>query len=230
MNEDMNTTENKLPQIEANETVETHEEKNVQLSMDPSIQEEEEAKLAQKENDVKLKAILEGLLFLVGDDGLTVEQASKSMDISTKKAEQLFDALQKEYVDDSRGFEIERYGSRYRFLSKAFVHEAAKKLFSIDKISKLSNAALETLAIIAYKQPITRVEIEEIRGVGADVMIRKLEARGLIKEEGRSDAPGRPFLYSVTDEFMDAFKLLSLDELPDLPEFNKDNNDDLFHS
>lgn len=230
MNEDMNTLENKLPQIEANETVETHEEKNVQLSMDPSIQEEEEAKLAQKENDVKLKAILEGLLFLVGDDGLTVEQASKSMDISTKKAEQLFDALQKDYVDDSRGFEIERYGSRYRFLSKAFVHEAAKKLFSIDKISKLSNAALETLAIIAYKQPITRVEIEEIRGVGADVMIRKLEARGLIKEEGRSDAPGRPFLYSVTDEFMDAFKLLSLDELPDLPEFNKDNNDDLFHS
>lgn len=230
MNEDMNTTENKLPQIEANETVEAHEEKNVQLSMDPSIQEEEEAKLAQKENDVKLKAILEGLLFLVGDDGLTVEQASKSMDISTKKAEELFDALQKDYLDDSRGFEIERYGSRYRFLSKAFVHEAAKKLFSIDKISKLSNAALETLAIIAYKQPITRVEIEEIRGVGADVMIRKLEARGLIKEEGRSDAPGRPFLYSVTDEFMDAFKLLSLDELPDLPEFNKDNNDDLFHS
>lgn len=230
MNEDMKTLENKLPQIEANETVEAHEEKNVQLSMDPSIQEEEEAKLAQKENDVKLKAILEGLLFLVGDDGLTVEQASKSMDISTKKAEQLFDALQKEYVDDSRGFEIERYGSRYRFLSKAFVHEAAKKLFSIDKISKLSNAALETLAIIAYKQPITSVEIEEIRGVGADVMIRKLEARGLIKEEGRSDAPGRPFLYSVTDEFMDAFKLLSLDELPDLPEFNKDNNDDLFHS
>lgn len=230
MNEDMNTIENNLPQIEANETMEAHEEKNVQLSMDPSIQEEEEAKLAQKENDVKLKAILEGLLFLVGDDGLTVEQASKSMDISTKKAEQLFDALQKDYVDDSRGFEIERYGSRYRFLSKAFVHEAAKKLFSIDKISKLSNAALETLAIIAYKQPITRVEIEEIRGVGADVMIRKLEARGLIKEEGRSDAPGRPFLYSVTDEFMDAFKLLSLDELPDLPEFNKDNNDDLFHS
>lgn len=230
MNEDMNTTENKLPQIEANETMEAHEEKNVQLSMDPSIQEEEEAKLAQKENDVKLKAILEGLLFLVGDDGLTVEQASKSMDISTAKVEQLFDTLQKDYVDDARGFEIERYGSRYRFLSKAFVHEAAKKLFSIDKISKLSNAALETLAIIAYKQPITRVEIEEIRGVGADVMIRKLEARGLIKEEGRSDAPGRPFLYSVTDEFMDAFKLLSLDELPDLPEFNKDNNDDLFHS
>jgi segregation and condensation protein B len=216
-----------LPQIEK---VETREDENKQMSMDPSIQEEEEALIAQKENDEKLCAILEGLLFLVGDEGLTIEQASQSMDISEEKVESLFDSLQKYYTEDSRGFEIERYGQKYRFLSKAFVHESAKKLFAIDKVSKLSNAALETLAIIAYKQPITRVEIEEIRGVGADVMIRKLEARGLIKEDGRSDAPGRPFLYSVTDDFMDAFKLLSLDELPDLPEFNKEEgNEDLFN-
>lgn len=190
----------------------------------------DEQVLAKEENDQRLTSILEGLLFLCGDDGLTVDQASKAMDIKEDKVEELFDALQKYYTDDSRGFEIERYGKTYRFLSKAFVHETAKKLFSLDKISKLSNAALETLAIIAYKQPITRVEIEEIRGVGADVMIRKLEARGLIKEDGRSEAPGRPFLYSVTDEFMDAFKLLSLDELPDLPEFNQEesNSDDLF--
>ena len=216
-----------LPQIEK---VETREDENKQMSMDPSIQEEEEALIAQKENDEKLCAILEGLLFLVGDEGLTIEQASQSIDISEEKVESLFDSLQKYYTDDSRGFEIERYGQKYRFLSKAFVHESAKKLFAIEKVSKLSNAALETLAIIAYKQPITRVEIEEIRGVGADVMIRKLEARGLIKEDGRSDAPGRPFLYSVTDDFMDAFKLLSLDELPDLPEFNKEEgNEDLFN-
>lgn len=216
-----------LPQIEK---VETREDENKQMSMDPSIQEEEEALIAQKENDEKLCAILEGLLFLVGDEGLTIEQASQSMDISEEKVESLFDSLQKYYTEDSRGFEIERYGQKYRFLSKAFVHESAKKLFAIEKVSKLSNAALETLAIIAYKQPITRVEIEEIRGVGADVMIRKLEARGLIKEDGRSDAPGRPFLYSVTDDFMDAFKLLSLDELPDLPEFNKEEgNEDLFN-
>lgn len=203
--------------------------KPVQLSMDPSIEQEEEALLAEKENNQRLSSILEGLLFLVGDEGLTVPQAAKSMNVSEKKVESLFEDLQKYYTSDERGFEIERYGNRYRFLSKAFVHESAKRLFSIDKISKLSNAAMETLAIIAYKQPVTRVEIEEIRGVGADVMIRKLEARGLIKEDGRSDAPGRPFLYSVTDEFMDAFKLLSLDELPDLPEFDKDEEkDDLF--
>lgn len=227
MSDELKTNEEvSIPQVEK---VESYEKEPEQLSMDPSIQQEEEAILAQKENDEKLSAILEGLLFLVGDEGLTCKQASQSMDIPEKKVEELFEGLQKYYTEDSRGFEIERYGEKYRFLSKAIVHDAAKKLFSIEKVSKLSNAALETLAIIAYKQPITRVEIEEIRGVGADVMIRKLEARGFIKEDGRSDAPGRPFLYSVTDEFMDAFKLFSLDELPDLPEFNKeDGNDDLF--
>lgn len=227
MSDELKTNEEvSLPQVEK---VESYEKEPEQLSMDPSIQQEEEAILAQKENDEKLSAILEGLLFLVGDEGLTCKQASQSMDIPEKKVEELFEGLQKYYTEDSRGFEIERYGEKYRFLSKAIVHDTAKKLFSIEKVSKLSNAALETLAIIAYKQPITRVEIEEIRGVGADVMIRKLEARGFIKEDGRSDAPGRPFLYSVTDEFMDAFKLFSLDELPDLPEFNKEEgNDDLF--
>lgn len=188
-----------------------------------------EEKLAKQEHDQHLQAILEGLLFLCGDDGLTATQAAQAMQLQEEEVITLFDALQKYYTDDARGFEIEKYGERYRFLSKAFVHDSAKKLFSIDKIAKLSNAALETLAIIAYKQPITRIEIEEIRGVGADVMIRKLEARGFIKEDGRSDAPGRPFLYSVTDEFMDAFQLLSLDELPALPEFNQEEkNEDLF--
>ena len=90
----------------------------------------------------------------------------------------------------------------------------------------MSQAALETLAIIAYKQPITRVEIEELRGVSADVMLRKLQARNLIKEAGRSEAVGRPILYEVTDEFMDSFKLYTLKELPDLPEYNKESDSD----
>ncbi len=183
----------------------------------------------QEINTEHLCAVLEGLLFLTGDEGITVHQASQAMDISEELVTELFTLLQKYYSNDARGFEIERYGDVYRFLSKAFIHEPAKTLFGLEQTTKLSNAALETLAIIAYKQPITRVEIEEIRGVGADVMLRKLEARGLIKEDGRSDAPGRPFLYSVTDEFMDAFQLLSLDELPELPEFNqKEESEDLF--
>ncbi|MBF1114681.1 MAG: SMC-Scp complex subunit ScpB [Solobacterium sp.] len=177
-------------------------------------------------------AILEGLLFLCGDDGLSIEQAAASMDATEEYVAELFDELQKYYLQESRGIEIARFGEKYRFLSKAAIHEAAKKLFQTSTEAKLSNAALETLAIIAYKQPITRVEIEEIRGVGADVMLRKLVARGLIQEDGRSEAAGRPILYSVTDEFLDSFKLLSLDELPELPQFGTEETDngELFHS
>lgn len=180
----------------------------------------------------RMLAILEGLLFLCGDDGLSIEQAAASMDTTEEYVAELFDELQKYYLQESRGIEIARFGEKYRFLSKAAIHDAAKKLFQTSTEAKLSNAALETLAIIAYKQPITRVEIEEIRGVGADVMLRKLVARGLIQEDGRSEAAGRPILYSVTDEFLDSFKLLSLDELPELPQFGTEDadNGELFHS
>ena len=180
----------------------------------------------------RMLAILEGLLFLCGDDGLSIEQAAASMDATEEFVAELFDELQKYYLQESRGIEIARFGEKYRFLSKAAIHDAAKKLFQTSTEAKLSNAALETLAIIAYKQPITRVEIEEIRGVGADVMLRKLVARGLIQEDGRSEAAGRPILYSVTDEFLDSFKLLSLDELPELPQFGTEETDngELFHS
>ena len=180
----------------------------------------------------RMLAILEGLLFLCGDDGLSIEQAAASIDATEEYVAELFDELQKYYLQESRGIEIARFGEKYRFLSKAAIHDAAKKLFQTSTEAKLSNAALETLAIIAYKQPITRVEIEEIRGVGADVMLRKLVARGLIQEDGRSEAAGRPILYSVTDEFLDSFKLLSLDELPELPQFGieETDNGELFHS
>ncbi|WP_442914577.1 SMC-Scp complex subunit ScpB [Lactimicrobium sp.] len=194
-----------------------------QKQMETDQQPDEELKQRQL-------AVLEGLLFVTGDEGLTAAQAADTLGISAKQAEELFVQLQKIWQSDARGLEVVRYGDIYRFLTKAFVHTYAARLFSKDAKTQLSQAALETLAIIAYKQPVTRVEIEEIRGVSADAMLRKLMARGLVKEDGRSEAPGRPILYSVTNEFMDAFQLLSLDELPDLPEFNQDDkkNDDLF--
>ena len=177
----------------------------------------------------RAKAVLEGLLFVVGDEGITAEQAATALDITPELAAEYFDDLMKEYTDDCRGIEIASFGGVYHFLSKAFVHEYAKRLFQISKQATLSQAALETLAIIAYKQPITRVEIEEIRGVGADMMLRKLLARDLIKESGRSEAAGRPILYEVTEEFMNSFKLLSLKELPELPQFNtEEESEELF--
>ena len=176
------------------------------------------------------KMILEGLLFIAGDEGLNVTQILGCMEdeITKEELEGLLDTMMKEYLDEGRGFELVRYGGIYKFVSKADVHPYAQRLFRSTKISTLSQAALETLAIIAYKQPITRAEIEEIRGVGCDMMVRKLLARSLIKECGRSDAPGRPFLYEVTAEFMDVFKLESLKELPDLPTFKEDEDNELF--
>ena len=176
----------------------------------------------------ELLPIAEGLLFLVGDEGITEELMAKSLEISEDIAQQLLDTLQKKYQEDSFGMEVVCYGGIWKFMSKAIVHPFAQKLFQTAKTSALSQSALATLAIVAYKQPITRVEIEEIRGVGCDMMLRKLQARNLITEIGRSEAPGRPILYGVTEEFMDSFKLLSLDELPDLPDFSEHQSDNLF--
>lgn len=177
----------------------------------------------------EIKAVLEGLLFLVGDEGLSSAQLATVLEHEEAEIEIWLDELMKDYLDDdTRGIEIVHFGGLYKFVSKQAVHEYAEKLFASVKMATLSQAALETLAIIAYKQPITRNEIEEIRGVGCDMMVRKLLARNLIKECGRSDAAGRPFLYEVTPEFMDSFQLESLKELPELPETNNNLDTELF--
>lgn len=172
--------------------------------------------------------IIEGLLFLSGDEGLTVEQLGDTLEKDKVEMESILESMMDRYLQDDRGIELVRFGGYYKFVSKESIHPYAEKLFAYTKMSTLSQAALETLAIIAYKQPLTRTEIEEIRGVGCDMMIRKLLARSLIKECGRSDAPGRPFLYEITPEFLDAFKLESLKELPELPEIDDSVEDELF--
>lgn len=175
-----------------------------------------------------VRKILEGLLFLSGDEGLSGEQLSEALLISEEALEKNIKQLMNEYLEEDRGIEIVHFGGRYKFVTKEIVYPYAERLFASTKIATLSSAALETLAIIAYKQPITRTEIEEIRGVGCDMMIRKLLARSLIKECGRTDAPGKPFLYEVTTEFMDSFKLHSLDELPELKEVQQETMKNLF--
>lgn len=177
----------------------------------------------------KMKTILEGLLFLSGDEGLTIAQLERCMEeLSTAEIEAGLIALTQDYMSDTHGIELVCFGGIYKFVSKEIIHAYAQRLFAATKLSTLSQAALETLAIIAYKQPITRPEIEEIRGVNCDMMIRKLLARSLVKECGRTDAPGKPFLYEVTEEFMDSFKLTSLKELPDLPQFQNSMEEELF--
>lgn len=184
------------------------------------------------ENDVKepdnIEAIIEGLLYVVGEDGIKASMLSEVIEKSLEDIKVYLDNIENKYKSEIYGIELVNYGGVYKFLSKKSVYPYATKLFETAKSSSLSQSALETLAIIAYKQPVTRVEIEELRGVGSDMMLRKLLSRNLIKEAGRSEAPGRPILYEVTDEFMDSFKLYSLEELPELPDFNNNENDNLF--
>lgn len=178
---------------------------------------------------LNIEAIVEGLLYMVGDDGLKVEQLASVIDKSIEDSETILNSIQSKYSNENFGIELVNYGKTYKFITKQELAPYIQALFHTSKPNTLSQSALETLAIIAYKQPITRVEIEELRGVGADMMLRKLQARNLIREAGRSDAPGKPILYEVTEEFMDSFKLYTLNELPDLPEFNSDEeNENLF--
>ena len=181
-----------------------------------------------EDTNLNKEVIIEGLLYLVGEDGLKSNQVAEVLEISLEDSEVYLNNIMTKYQSDSFAIELVNYGGIYKFITKKSIFTYAQKLFQTAKSNTLSQSALETLAIIAYKQPITRIEIEELRGVGSDMMLRKLQARNLIKEAGRSDAPGRPILYEVTEGFMDSFKLYSLDELPELPDFSSDENESLF--
>lgn len=176
----------------------------------------------------KLNSILEGLIFMVGDEGVGLNVLEDIIEESKTTILEALNDLQDQYLDEKHGIELVNYGGLYKFVSKVSVYDYGKKLFTITKANKLSPSALETLAIIAYKQPITRVEIEEIRGVGSDTMLRRLSSRNLIKEVGRAQAPGLPILYGVTSDFLDVFKLISVEELPDLPDYSGQMEMDLY--
>ncbi len=169
-----------------------------------------------------MQSIIEGILFVVGDDGISLDKLCQALDQNQAVVQPLLDKMTTEYLEETKsGIEMVCYGNNYKLVSKAGCHEYCKKVFEQESPKAFSQAALETLAIIAYKQPITRAEIEEIRGVGCDMMIAKLLARNLIKEVGRLDTAGKPYTYEVTEQFMDTFKLRSLDELPKLPDYEK---------
>ncbi|MDO5393287.1 MAG: SMC-Scp complex subunit ScpB [Mycoplasmatota bacterium] len=166
-----------------------------------------------------MKAVLEGLLFVVGEEGLTLEQIEDVLEIDEAKAKELLMELKKSYEDENRGLRIDFLGNRFKLTTKFEHRKYYQKLIENPETNVLSQSALETLAIIAYNEPITRVQIDELRGVGSVAMIRKLVAKGFIKEVGRSDLPGRPILYETTSDFLDYFGLATIEDLPDMQEF-----------
>ncbi|MBQ9024282.1 MAG: SMC-Scp complex subunit ScpB [Bacilli bacterium] len=159
--------------------------------------------------------ILEAILFAVGEDGLSLEEISNILEINEEEVKKELKLLEGQY--ENRGIELKLLGNKYKLITKEEYKDYIKKL--TDEVSNnLSKSALETLAIIAYNEPVTRIQIDDIRGVNSSVMIRNLISKGFVEGVGRSDLPGRPMLYKTTDHFLDYFNLSSKDDLPELTE------------
>lgn len=163
--------------------------------------------------------ITESLLFAAGDGGLTLKQLAQVLEVEEFEAAGIIEELKEKYEkEEERGIGLIELAGTYQLATKREHASYLKKLVESSQPQTLSQAALETLAIVAYKQPITRAEIEEIRGVKTESALHTLVVKGLIKETGRSEGPGRPILYGTTKEFLDCFGLKDLAELPPLSE------------
>ncbi|MBI0576206.1 SMC-Scp complex subunit ScpB [Neobacillus cucumis] len=168
---------------------------------------------------INWSSILESLLFAAGDEGLTLKQIAEVLEVDEQKAGEIIEESIQEYErNEQRGVTIVQLAGTFQLATKKENALYLKKLVDSPNTSALSQAALETLAIIAYKQPITRAEIEEIRGVKTERPLHTLVSKALIKEVGRAEGTGRAILYGTTKEFLDYFGLKSLKELPKLPE------------
>ncbi len=174
------------------------------------------------------KAILEGILFVVGDEGTTIDEIKRVLDINEEEVKQLLMELKKDYESNERGLRISYLGNAFKLTTKEEHKEFYEKLVTDTKTTNLSNAALEVLAVIAYNEPITRIKIDEVRGVNSSQIVRRLLARGFIKICGKEDSIGKPNLYKTTNEFLDYFGLSSKDDLPEIiyeTKFENDNPD-----
>jgi len=162
--------------------------------------------------------MLEGILFVMGDEGISLKELSELMEISQEECKNLLLTLKQNYENEERGVRIHYLGESFKLTTKEEHKDIYQKLALNPNHNGLSDQALEVLAIIAYKAPITRVEIDELRGLSSAFLIRKLVAKGFIKACGKSDMPGRPNLYQTTNEFLDYFGLANISDLPKLPE------------
>ena len=166
----------------------------------------------------EMKAIIEGLLFISGEEGIDEKQIAEVLQIEQIWIKDILHELVEDYCNSKRGLQIVQIAGLYQFTTKQEHALYFKRLINSPNSATLSQAALETLAIVAYKQPITRTEVEEIRGVKSERPLHTLIAKLLIKEVGRVEGTGRAILYGTTKEFLDHFGLKSLQELPPLPE------------
>jgi segregation and condensation protein B len=172
----------------------------------------------------QMKSIIEGLLFVSGDDGIDAKQLAEILEQDIPTVIDAVRQLRQDFQKSGRGVQIVELAGSFQMTTLPVHAVYFERLAYSPSRTSLSQSALETLAIVAYRQPITRVEIEEIRGVRAERALHNLVAKQLIEEIGRADAPGRPILYGTTKQFMDYFGLSGLSELPEASAFENDVN------
>ncbi|QQK75964.1 SMC-Scp complex subunit ScpB [Salicibibacter cibarius] len=180
------------------------------------------------DRDVAL--ILETLLYVSGDEGLEVAHASEVLGIDRSTVIHELQKLVSRFEAEARPLVILQFGSRFQMTTRPEFSDYVQAYAAPPQRGKLSQAALETLAIVAYQQPVTRATIEDIRGVNADRAIATLTGKGLIEEAGRVKGAGRAILYETTDRFLDIFHLSSLEDLPSITEDEGGEQLDLFSS
>ena len=174
----------------------------------------------------KTKSVIEAILFSAGRVVETKELMA-ILELSNEDIDTILQNMKVEFDEQNRGIEIIKVDNGYQLCSRKEYYDYIYPLFDNRAKPNLSVAALETLSIIAYNPKITRAEIEQIRGVNSDGTIYKLLEYNLIEEVGRLDAPGRPTIYSTTKEFLKMFGISNLDELPELPRYKIDENEQI---
>lgn len=168
-----------------------------------------------------VKTYIEGILF-ISESPVKIGTISASLDVPEGKIKQVLRMLEQEYIDQNRGFVLKKISGGYRLYSNPALNEVLQHFVKTNIRTHLSQAALETLAIIAYRQPITRTQIAEIRGVRTDSVVLTLLDKGLLKEAGKLKEPGSPILYRTSDRFLELLGLNNLKDLPPLKEFKED--------
>jgi segregation and condensation protein B len=164
-------------------------------------------------DDFSLEARIEALLF-VSSGPVSISQLADALHVPSRKVKKSMDVLKTSLA--TRGIRLQEFGSQYQLTTGPEFSSDVERLLILEDTSTLSRAALEVLAIIAYQQPVTRPQIDSIRGVNSDSVLRTLLRHGLIEEAGRSMSPGRPILYTITSDFLQYFGLNALEELPPL--------------
>lgn len=228
--EDQNQPEDNQSQVQAeiqekqSQNAEEQEQSGEEQSEVEPPEEEQNQKAESKKktksekndkNEKEKMAVLEAILFAMGDS-VEVSRLAQVIEETPKKTRNLLLELQKKYKRDKRGIDLIELDDCFQMCTRPEMYEYLVKIAKVPRKYTLSDTVLETLSIVAYKQPVTRLEIEKIRGVSCDHAVNRLLEFDLIKEVGRLDAPGRPLLFGTTEQFLRSFGVKSLEELPQL--------------